>query len=377
MLRSVVGAAVAALLISSCSASSPPRVAPTAVASPVATSAVPAATVWLCRPGLANDACTGSLDTTIVAPDGSKTTRHDGPSAEPKFDCFYVYPTVSRQQGGNADLSVDPEVRAAAVAQAARFSQVCRVWAPVYRQRTLSSLGRSDPEADGVAYESLLAGWRDYFANRNSGRPFIFIGHSQGASMLIRLLRQEIDPNAVARNAMVSAILLGANVTVAAGKDVGGSFQNIRACSSSSQTGCVIAYSTFFGQPPPNTLFGRPGQGVSSLSGQTATEGVEVLCVNPAAVAGGRAPLDPYFTNPSGATPFVEYPDLYEATCRSVAGITWLQVIDVGAASDLRPRVMEVSGPTWGLHRQDVGLALGDLVRLVGRQETSYEAAHR
>lgn len=140
-------------------------------------------------------------------------------------------------------------------------------------QRTLSSLGRSEPQADTIAYESLLAGWRDYLANYNNGRPIIFIGHSQGAAVLIRLLSLEIDPSAASRNAMVSAILLGGNVTVATGNDLGGSFQNIPACRSTSQTACVIAYSSFLDQPLSNTLFGRPGRGVSSLSGQTATEG--------------------------------------------------------------------------------------------------------
>ncbi len=57
--------------------------------------------------------------------------------------------------------------RAAAISQASRFSQVCRVWAPMYRQRTAASpeqgLG-ADPTADKVAYEvSCRAGrtiWR-------------------------------------------------------------------------------------------------------------------------------------------------------------------------------------------------------------------------
>lgn len=102
-----------------------------------------------------------------------------------------------------------------------------------------------------------------------------------------------------------------------------------------------------------------------------------MLCVNPAAVSGGAGPLDPYFSSPSGATPWVGYPDLYAASCRSVAGVTWLQVTDMSSAADPRPRVMtEAQGPTWGLHRQDVNIALGDLVRLVGRQEASYELAH-
>ena len=53
------------------------------------------------------------------------------------------------------------------------------------------------PAADSVAYASLLsAGWSDYLAHDNDGRPVIFIGHSQGAAMLIQLmLSGQIDPN--------------------------------------------------------------------------------------------------------------------------------------------------------------------------------------
>ena len=78
-----------------------------------------------------------------------------------------------------------------------------------------------------MAYDSLLAGWKDYLAHDNDGRPIIFIGHSQGAAMLIRLLHNEIDPNPRLRKLMVSAILLGGNVTVPVGRDVGGSFTHI------------------------------------------------------------------------------------------------------------------------------------------------------
>ena len=55
-------------------------------------------------------------------------------------DCFYVYPTVSDQQSRLATKRVDPEIRSIALYQAARFSQLCRVYAPVYRQATVPAL---------------------------------------------------------------------------------------------------------------------------------------------------------------------------------------------------------------------------------------------
>jgi hypothetical protein len=289
---------------------------------------------------------------------------------------------VSTQPTDNADLKVQRVEIDAAISQAARFSQVCRVWAPMYRQRTEESLEKglgNDPTADATAYASVLAGWRDYLAHFNDGRPIVFIGHSQGAAMLIRLLSSQVDPDPSVRRLLVSAIILGGNVQVPTGKEVGGSFQNIPGCQSASQTGCVIAYSSFPSAPPTNSVFGRPGTGVSLQSDQTATAGVQVLCTNPADLAGGVGALDPYFptTGATGAatavtTAWVEYPDLYTAQCESAGGATWLQVDDIGSPSDHRPRVTEVLGPTWGFHLDDVNLALGNLVAIVSQQEAAF-----
>jgi len=105
-----------------------------------------------------------------------------------------------------------------------------------------------------------------------------------------------------------------------------------------------------------------------------------------AALAGGTGALQPYF--PTGAfpgpigqqtniglnlpTPFVSYPQLYTASCEDSGGASWLQINDVGASSDTRPRVADRLGPTWGLHLADVNLALGNLVSVVGRQAAMY-----
>jgi hypothetical protein len=327
-----------------------------------------AGTVWLCRPGLADDPCTQSLEATSVPATGAGTAVSAQPAAGSRFDCFYVYPTVSTQAAPNADLSVEPAEVAVAVRQASRFSQVCRVWAPIYRQRTLALLpsGSFDPvAASGVAYGSLLATWRDYLAHFNGGRPVVFIGHSQGTTMLINLIAGEVDPNPALRRQVVSALLIGGYAEVAPGADAGGSFQHIPACRSARQTGCVIAYNSYLSEPGPDSVFGRPG--------------AQTLCTNPASLGGGAGTLDPYFvakgTVVAGApigTPWVEYPGLYTASCQSAGGATWLQVTPVATPGDPRPRLTERLGPSWGLHPDDVSLALGNLVQDVAAQEASF-----
>jgi hypothetical protein len=185
------------------------------------------------------------------------------------------------------------------------------------------------------------------------------------------------------RGQMVSAVIAGGNVAVPIGRDVGSTFKHLPLCTSTGQTSCVIAYSSFPERPPADSLFGRPGQGVSLQSGQTARAGVQVACVNPAALDGGTADLDPRFLTvtmpppaPPVATPWVAYPGLYSAGCQSTQGATWLQVTDEAGVGDRRPVVTETLGPEWGYHLDDINLALGNLLTDVTLQEQSYAASH-
>ncbi|MGO9560224.1 MAG: DUF3089 domain-containing protein [Acidimicrobiales bacterium] len=344
-----------------------------------------AGTVWLCRPGLqaGTDPCLYNPTSTAVSASGAKTVTTASAGGAKPVDCFYVYPTVSTQPRDNANLRIQKKELVAAVVQASRFSSVCNVWAPMYRQRTVSSLALglgADKPAAAIAYASLVRGWDDYLAHYNDGRPIVFIGHSQGAAILIQLLRSQVDNSAALRGRLIGAIILGGNVDVPVGKLVGGSFQHIPACSSNHEYGCVIAYSSFPSEPPATSLFGRPGQGVSLQWGETARAGLQVVCVNPAALSGGAADLDPYFLTATSPTPgvdtgWVEYPGRYRAKCESAGGATWLNVLPA-SPSDVRPAISETLGPDWGFHVEDVNLALGNLVRDVAQMELAYSAAH-
>jgi Protein of unknown function (DUF3089) len=322
----------------------------------------------------------GNWSATAVA--GSGATRaipsRTSPNAR-RFDCFYVYPTVSTEPGTNADLDIQPAERAAAIVQASRFSQQCRVWAPMYRQVTVAGLGHAGIAALALAYTSLLSAWKDYLAHDNDGRPIIFIGHSQGSAILIKLLQTQVDRSPSLRRRMVSAILLGGNVQVPVGRLVGGTFRHIPACAAAAQTRCVIAYSSFGSPPPANSLFGRAGRGVSLLSGQGGAGSQQVVCVNPVTFSRGVGSLQPYFlsatTRTTGVqvqTPWVNFPGLYTAQCRQSGGASWLQVTATPGASDPRPTVSASLGPQWGYHLDDVNLALGNLVTDVGLQEAAY-----
>jgi pimeloyl-ACP methyl ester carboxylesterase len=342
-----------------------------------------ARTVWLCKAGQAGNPCARSLTATVVKADGSQSIERSRRARRTRIDCFYVYPTVSGQDRVNATKTAEPEQKFVAEQQAGRFSQVCRPFAPVYRQLTLRAIGgRITAAAAQRAYGDVRSAWRDYLRNHNRGRGVVLIGHSQGTYILRQLIKDEIDRRPKVRRRLVSALLLGGNVLVQKGRDSGGDFRNIRACRAARQTGCVIAYSAFYGTPPADARFGRAVSRYG-VAADPATH--EVLCTNPAALRGGSATLDPYFATapfpgPLGAvidkppvsvsTGWVSMPGRYRASCRREAGATWLGVTP--EPGDPRPAVTERIGPEWGLHLYDVNLALGNLVEVARRQAKAY-----
>jgi pimeloyl-ACP methyl ester carboxylesterase len=331
----------------------------------------------------------------VTAPDGSTTVENPPLARKPKFDCFYVYPTVSGQPTTNADKSIDPEQIAIARYQAARYSTHCRVYAPIYRQLTLAAITTSAPEdqaaAINLAYSDVRAAWRDYLANHNNGRPFVLIGHSQGTGMLTGLLRKQIEPRPKVVSRMVSAILLGGNVTTKRGSPTGGSFRRVPLCERPAQFGCVIAFSAFNETPPDDTKFGRASGRFADVFGLPTGPDQEVACTNPADLAGdGPAPIQSLLRSepfpgalglalailyggppPTAPTPWLVPKDRYTAECVTANEAHVLMVSPVGDSNPLHPS----PDSTWGLHLGDANLPLGDLVRLVKRQAKAYARA--
>jgi pimeloyl-ACP methyl ester carboxylesterase len=350
-------------------------------------------TTWLCKPGIPNNPCEPGFDTTLISPSGGvlgTTTPKPDPNRK-KTDCFYVYPTVSDDKSTNSDLSVDPEERSIALYQAARYGLDCRVFAPMYRQVTLQSLltgGSIPPEAAQIAYGDVLAAWKTYLRKYNHGRGVVLIGHSQGTAVLRELVHQAIDPRKKVRRLLVSAILLGGNVTVASGKTVGGDFKHIPGCTRAKQFGCVMAFSTFDAPVPDNSLFGRPSN--LGESGLPATG--DVLCTNPAALRGGAALLTTVFpTQPfapgttigiatqavgqpssgGAATPWYQVQG-YNGACDAANNAHVLQISAVGGAPTLHP----VPDASWGLHLVDANIALGNLTADVSSQAKAWRKAN-
>ncbi len=347
---------------------------------------------WLCKPGQAENPCLGSLETTKITSEGASSVSNPRNAARPKIDCFYVYPTVSQQPTVNADKTIESAQTAIAQYQAARFSKRCRVFAPMYRQVTILGL-QSDPETQAealrLAYSDVLEAWKEYLRDYNEGRGFVLIGHSQGTRMLRNLLRTEIDPSPRLRRRMVSAFLLGGNVTVKRGRLDGGDFAHSPGCSRRGETGCVIAFSTFNETPPDNSRYGRVGGGdAGNAFDFPQGPDYEVLCTNPGSLARNRdRPLqtlvrtEPYpgiigalllqtygGLPPTADTPWVQPQDHYTGRCVTDNGANVLFISPVGDARQLNPS----PEPGWGLHLTDVNIGLGNLLRVLTAQKRAY-----
>ena len=184
---------------------------------------------WLCLPGR-TDICTTPLKTTALNPNGYGSTGQSVVAKDAGVDCFVVYPTVSRDGGMNSDLTPgDGEEKAAIVSQFARFSGSCRMFAPVYRQMTLAAVTAAATGADVtkpaiLAYSDVRSAWKEYLAKHNKGRPYVLLGHSQGALMLQQLIANEIEGKPEAAR-MKLAIIPGFNLLVPQGKLVGGTLK--------------------------------------------------------------------------------------------------------------------------------------------------------
>jgi pimeloyl-ACP methyl ester carboxylesterase len=255
------------------------------------------------------------------------------------------------------------------------------LFVPVYRQITpygLTKVGLSgNPVA--IANEDVSSAWHDYLAHDNDGRGVILIGHSQGAGQALRLLRDEIEKSPAELGRLVAAYVIGGNVLVPQGKDVGGDLQKIPVCRSRTQHGCIVGFSSFDQHPPSNTLFGRPADAFATVIPADQRAGLQVLCVNPAALSGGTAKLDTYISIPSrlSSSPpgpgFDAWPDQISGTCTSVGDTTWLQ-IDHPTTGRVIPPIHDSLGPSWGLHRLDMSVAQGDLISLAAAQTAAWHS---
>jgi hypothetical protein len=338
------------------------------------------ASAWLCRPDLGSDACHGDLDATELLPDGTQQRVPFVPAADPKADCFYVYPTVdlSLRAGNHTDFT-DPKalqsIDDVARAQIARYRAVCDVYAPLYRQISIgtyvfSSAAERQRFSD-VAYADVTAAFKNYLAHHDRGRKLVIIGHSQGAQLVARLLHDTFDPNPALRARLLVGMPIGfdANVPAAEGATVGGTFDHIPPCATDTQTSCVVAYRSIAAGDKPRLAFTLPPQR-------------RAICVNPAGAGDAERPLTsvaPAKSLPAlhVTTPYVIERGFYLARCVAQPdGRDYLEISEAHRPDDPRKPLVDLAKfhGALGLHILDLTLPQGDLIALIAKKLAAVDA---
>jgi hypothetical protein len=295
-----------------------------------------------------------------------------------------VYPTVKLSDGimvdfSNIDITLDPLLN-----QAAPFTSLCNMYAPLYRQAGVTPGMAAMTGPAGTDFSLGLSDVRDafqyYLEHLSNGRKFVIMGHSQGSGMTMMMMSSDVDPKPELRARLISALLIGGGFVVPEGKTMGGSFQNIPICTAARQVGCVIAYSSYAKENPPSS---------NMLFSSYVTGGMQLACTEPAALAGNmgkyRGSYVPtkyvnsgFVADGSNALPqdittqFIVYRNVFSGACKTLNGYDVLEITLDWPSNDPRPtppyRNIATEFVGFGLHIRDYALVLDDLLDAVRMQ---------
>ena len=329
---------------------------------------------WICRPG-DEGACAGGLDVLTLTAEGTKSVQKFVSAANPSIDCFYVYPTVSRETSRYSDMQLTSEVEDAARTQAGRLASVCRLFAPIYRQLTETGLYAVLAEHKTPdwrqPYADVLAAWRWYVTHENHGRGVVLVGHSQGSILLQKLIAEEVDGQRD-QEFLVAAFLGGdLSFPVARGRDAGGVFHHVPLCMARAQTGCVYVWNSYLADDrTPKRIFGA-----------SPPTPLVAGCASPAAPGGGVGDLKAYLERPSGGLPsgprYVAFPGILAGQCVADADGNVLRVsVRPGRFAGLATTALHagVDGAPegWGLHGLDMDLMQGNLLDRIADETVAW-----
>lgn len=336
-----------------------------------------AADHWLCRPDKPDNPCRIPLDAAVLHDGGVTAERTPLPDAA-RVDCFYVYPTVSGQSGMFSDLAIEQVHRDIAAGQIARFSTVCNVYAPMYRQLTLAGLSwsvRNGFSRDERSVRDVRAAFEHYLKHDNEGRGIVFVGHSQGARMVTALIKEFVDGKPLQKQ-LVAAVLAGNGddmfgaggvMTVAPrGRILGGTFESVPMCRLPGEAGCVIAWSSYIDGYEGPRAFGNHDK-----AGRLGA------CVSPADIGSGAGDAIAYFHRSHRAglavqdppLPFVKVDRQMSAACAidSHGHVLRLVVREGPHAEKLRRFLAPYSKRPVNLHMLDLALVQGNVIDAVAR----------
>ena len=169
-----------------------------------------------------------------------------------EVDVFYLYPTVWYGEGTNKDFVCPIDFKPmrenaanALISQSTIFEEIGNIYAPFYRQAdalyildTNNNIENKEKYFYDIPKKDALAAFDYFIKNYNNNKPFILMGHSQGAMMIKEILIDYFKTNENLNNRLVAAYIIGYSVTT---NDL---IENpyLRFAKSEYDTGVIISY---------------------------------------------------------------------------------------------------------------------------------------
>ena len=162
-------------------------------------------------------------------------------------DLFFVCPTVDMGKDGNFNSDITNEKYRDSFVGAINmelgiYDDVANVYAPYYRQATFPvySLDKDEQEKYlSIAYEDVKNAFVYYADHTDATRPLILAGFSQGADMVIRLMKDLFDEPKYQRR-LVAAYCIGWKLT----EDEVKAYPHLKPAEGEDDTGVIITFNS-------------------------------------------------------------------------------------------------------------------------------------
>lgn len=167
--------------------------------------------------------------------------------ADKPADLFFVCPTVDMGKSGNYNADIGNEKYRESFVGAINmelgiYNDVATVYAPYYRQATFPVYSLSAEEQEtylGLAYEDVKRAFLHYADRADASKPLILAGFSQGADLVIRLLKDLFDEPKY-QNRLVAAYCIGWKLTEAEVRE----YPHLKPAGGETDTGVIIAFNS-------------------------------------------------------------------------------------------------------------------------------------
>lgn len=285
-------------------------------------------------------------------------------------DVFMLYPTAYAQKNKNsspiAKIS-NATMRAGAqvflASQGSAFETSGNIFAPYYRQLDANWLySKSKTEQneyfDGVPKADVYAAFDYYIKHENNNRPFILVGHTQGARMIKTIMYDYFKNNPGVSDRMIAAYVLGQSVTQQEMNDN----PQVKFATGPDDTGVVVSYNTV----APN------------FSGELPTWDDGALAINPinwktdGTPATAEENLGSYVRSKSGD--YTKVMSLADATVDTTRGLVVSSTVD--QAEYEMPESTRKLYPAGSYLNNDISFYYYNLQQNAENREAQYFAAH-